>query len=253
MQKRKEDLDKLSRFRESSDSSLSQAKRHEKELSFMADNSNRQLVYPRIGTYPDCQRPEPVHNEINVWQHVLNVIYQEALPRELTEDVLEVQSLPLQLLTSTVMHVTAELLFIRSVEYPDEDLITLLSTYGELKSNRVHRLRFSEEGYDHIENGVRVVEFLRIDHDISKRVSLGGLDIGFKYSGQPVTCHGCHSLEHVVKNCPSRRRNPVQGRDRSSPENGDENTMEVQTTPPSESTLTFTMNMICLIMSLAVF
>ncbi len=135
---------------------------------------------------------------------------------------------PLRLLGRNSIHVS---IFV-SVEYPDEDLITLLSTYGELKSNRVHRLRFSEEGYDHIENGVRVVEFLRIDHDISKRVSLGGLDIGFKYSGQPVTCHGCHSLEHVVKNCPSRRRNPVQGRDRSSPENGDENTMEVQTTPP---------------------
>ncbi|XP_078372353.1 uncharacterized protein LOC144656016 [Oculina patagonica] len=96
MQKRKEDLDKLSRFRESLDSSLGQSKRHEKELSFMADNSIRQLVYPRIGEYADRQRPEPVHNEINAWQHLLNVIYQEALRRGLTEDFLEVLSLPLQ-------------------------------------------------------------------------------------------------------------------------------------------------------------
>ncbi|KAL9989385.1 hypothetical protein ACROYT_G003929 [Oculina patagonica] len=122
-----------------------------------------------------------------------------------------------------------------SVEYPDKDLVTLLSTYRELKSHRVRHLRFSEEGYKHIENSVRVVEFLRIDRDIPKRVSLGGLDIGFKYSGQPVTCHRCHSLEHMVKNCPFTRRNPVPGSDRSVPET-DENSMEVQTTPPPEST-----------------
>ncbi len=66
--------------------SLSQAKRPEKELSFMADNSIRQLVNPRIGEYADCQRPEAVHNETNAWQHLLNVFYQEALRRELTED-----------------------------------------------------------------------------------------------------------------------------------------------------------------------
>ncbi len=66
----------------------------------MEDNSIRQLVYPRIGEYADCQTPEPVHDEINVWQHVLNVIYQEALPRKLTEDVLEVLSSPLQVINN---------------------------------------------------------------------------------------------------------------------------------------------------------
>ena len=62
----------------------------------MTENGIRQIVYPRIGEYADCQRPEPVHNEINAWQHILNVIYQEALRRGLVETFLEVLSLPLQ-------------------------------------------------------------------------------------------------------------------------------------------------------------
>ena len=39
---------------------------------------------------------EPVHNEINAWQHLLNVMYQEALRRGLIETFLEILSLPLQ-------------------------------------------------------------------------------------------------------------------------------------------------------------
>lgn len=49
-----------------------------------------------------------------------------------------------------------------SVEYPDEDLLTLLSTFGELKSRTVRHLFFSEEGFTHIENGICVVEFNKI-------------------------------------------------------------------------------------------
>ena len=79
MEKRMEDLPKLEKFRSSLNSSLSQAQSHKKELSFMAENGIRQIVYLRIGEYADRQRPEPVHNEINAWQHILNVIYQEAL------------------------------------------------------------------------------------------------------------------------------------------------------------------------------
>ena len=96
MQRRKEDFDKLTRFRRSLPASLSQAKLHEKELSFMADNGIRQVVYPRIGEFADRQRPEPVRNEINAWQHVLNVMYQEALRRGLIETSLEILSLTLQ-------------------------------------------------------------------------------------------------------------------------------------------------------------
>ena len=109
---------------------------------------------------------------------------------------------PLRLLGQRSIHVSV---FV-SVEFPDEDLLNLLATYGELKSKSVRRLFFIEEGFTHIENGIRVVQFNKIDRDIPKRVVLGGLEIGFKYSGQPVTCHRCHSTEHVVKNCPKRRQ-----------------------------------------------
>lgn len=67
--------------------------------------------------------------------------------------------LSLRLLGHKSIHVS---IFV-SVEFPDEDLITLLNAYGELKSRHVRHLHFAEEGYQHIENGVRVVEFLQID------------------------------------------------------------------------------------------
>ena len=44
----------------------------------MADNGLRQLGPPRINLFADCQRPEPLHLEINNWEHVLNV-YQTML------------------------------------------------------------------------------------------------------------------------------------------------------------------------------
>ena len=37
-----------------------------------------------------------MHNEINAWQHILNVLYREALRRGLIEKFLEILSLPLQ-------------------------------------------------------------------------------------------------------------------------------------------------------------
>ena len=95
-----------------------------------------------------------------------------------------------------------------SVEFPDEDLLNLFTTYGELKSRSACHLFFTEEGLTHIENGIRVVQFNRIDRNIPRRVVLGGLEIGFKYSGQLVTCHRCHSTDHVVKNCPKRCQQP---------------------------------------------
>ena len=52
------------------------------------------------------------------------------------------------------------------------------------------------------------MHFNKIDRDISKRVVLGGLEIGFKYSGLPETCHRCQSTEYMVKNCPKRRQPP---------------------------------------------
>ena len=120
---------------------------------------------------------------------------------------------PLRLLGQRSIHVSV---FV-SVEFPDADLLNLLATYGEIKSKTVRHLCFSEPGFTHIENGVRVVEFTCIDRDIPKRLVIAGLEIGFKYSGQPVTCHRCHSTDHVVKNCPKRRRPILGGGDENNP------------------------------------
>lgn len=130
MEKRKADLLKLNQYRDSLSKSLSQAKKHEKELSFMAENGIRQVVYPRIGEFADRQRPEPVHSEINAWQHLLNVIYREALQRDLIEDFLEVLSSPLQVQDSPRERKTAS---------------SILSSYPEGAGDRVRQSELVRE------------------------------------------------------------------------------------------------------------
>ena len=114
---------------------------------------------------------------------------------------------PLRLLGAKSIHVS---IFV-SVEFPDENLLALLEQYGELKSRNLRRLHFQEEGFTHIERGVRVAEFVKINCDIPKKIVLAGIEVGFKYSGQPATCYRCQSTEHVVKDCPKRRRPPPHG------------------------------------------
>ncbi|KAK3746846.1 hypothetical protein QZH41_000036 [Actinostola sp. cb2023] len=92
--KRKKDLDKLDNFRKSLSSSLNDKQRHTKELEFMRDNGLRQCGPSRIRDFANRQRPEPVHNEINVWQHLLNLIYKESLMRNVVDKFLEVLSAP---------------------------------------------------------------------------------------------------------------------------------------------------------------
>ena len=52
---------------------------HAKKLSFMAENGIRQLGKPRIGIFSDRVKPDPLHCEINAWQHLLDLIHSEAL------------------------------------------------------------------------------------------------------------------------------------------------------------------------------
>ena len=85
MEKRREYLKKLQTFKASLGSSLSHVKRHDRQLVFMAENGIRQMVYPRIGEYADCRRPEPGLNKINARQHLLNCIYQQALRGDIVE------------------------------------------------------------------------------------------------------------------------------------------------------------------------
>jgi len=91
------------------------------------------------------------------------------------------------------------------VKFPDEELLNLLATYGHLKTCHLRRLHFPDEGFHHIENGVRVAEFSKIHFAILKRIALAGIKISFKYSGQPATCYRCQSTEDMVKNCPKKK------------------------------------------------
>jgi hypothetical protein len=60
----------------------------------MAQNGIRQVGAPRVGIFADRFRPEPVHNEINAWQHMLNLLYKEALRRGVVESFLSTLSKP---------------------------------------------------------------------------------------------------------------------------------------------------------------
>ena len=93
-EKRQEDLKKLSTFEKSLPAHLNPSKHHSKVLEFMAVNGLRPLGEPRIGEFANRQRPEPVHNEINAWQHILNLIYKEALQRNVIDLFLEILSSP---------------------------------------------------------------------------------------------------------------------------------------------------------------
>ena len=50
---------------------LTQPRATTKTLGFMSNNGFRQFKEPRIGEFANLQKPEPVHNEINAWQHIL--------------------------------------------------------------------------------------------------------------------------------------------------------------------------------------
>ena len=47
----------------------------------MAENGIRQLGLPRIGHFADKLRPEPMHCEVNAWQHYIDLLYLEAVRR----------------------------------------------------------------------------------------------------------------------------------------------------------------------------
>ena len=62
-------------------SDLSDDRRHDRLLEYLADTGIRQLGPPRIAMYAERLRPEPLHLEINNWIHLLYVIYIEAIRR----------------------------------------------------------------------------------------------------------------------------------------------------------------------------
>ena len=108
---------------------------------------------------------------------------------------------PLKLLGAKTIHVSV---FV-AVEFPDQEIVKFLKQYGQLKSENLRRLCYTEEGFRNIERGIRVAEFTSLDRDLPRKVVTQGLEIFFKYTGQPITCYRCGSTEHVVKNCPKQR------------------------------------------------
>ena len=90
MQSRNDDLEKLSKFCSTLKPQSSKEVNHKKKLNFMANNGLRQLGEPRIGLYCDRQRPEPMHLEINNWEHVLNLIYRESMTRGATNKMIKI-------------------------------------------------------------------------------------------------------------------------------------------------------------------
>ena len=122
---------------------------------------------------------------------------------------------PLKLLGARTIHV---LVFV-AVEYPDQEVVNFLKQYGQLKSENLHHLFYTEEGFTNIEHGIRVAEFTSLDRDLPQKVVTQGLEIFFKYTGQPITCYRCGLTEHAVKNCPRQRSrfSHIRGEDRVLP------------------------------------
>ena len=108
---------------------------------------------------------------------------------------------PLRLLGEKPIHVSC---FV-PVEFPDNVMVDLLKQYGELKTENLRRLYF-QEGFSHIERGICVVEFIKINRDLPRRIVTQGVEINFKYTGQPITCYRCNSTKHIVRNCDKQRR-----------------------------------------------
>ena len=87
---RERDLNVLNEYRlQLNTQNLSPDNYHRKELLFMADNGLRQIGNPRIGMYANLQRPEPLHLEVNNWEHILYVIYMEAVQKNQIDEFLK--------------------------------------------------------------------------------------------------------------------------------------------------------------------
>ncbi|CAB3989988.1 Hypothetical predicted protein [Paramuricea clavata] len=74
--------------------SLTASTLHTKKLAFMAEHGIRQLGSPRIGLFADRVKPDPLHCEINAWQHVLDLIYSESVRRCAFDKFIQTLSAP---------------------------------------------------------------------------------------------------------------------------------------------------------------
>jgi len=95
MEMRIASTEKLDHFMASLPSAMSEKSRNTKKLQYMAENGIRQLGLPRIGQFADRLRPEPMHCEINAWQHYIDLLYLEAVHRSKFDTFVSVLGAPL--------------------------------------------------------------------------------------------------------------------------------------------------------------
>ena len=50
-----------------------------------------------------------------------------------------------------------------------------------------------------------MAEFVKINRDLPRRIVTQGVEINFKYTGQPLTCYRCNSTKHVFRNWNKQR------------------------------------------------
>ena len=93
-------------------------------------------------------------------------------------------------------------------EYPDEYLIELLKQYGTFNESKIRHLHLKEPGFQHIENGIRVIQFTELHHDLPNTLVYHNTPMGFRYTSQPKVCFKCASPDHMVHDCP-QKLNPI--------------------------------------------
>ena len=77
-----------------------------------------------------------------------------------------------------------------------------------------------------------MVAFSKLNKPIPVRLSHKGMSIGFKYTGQPRSCPGCSSFEHLVSECPYRKAKSTETQNRS--QNRREQAMETSVNAQSK-------------------
>ena len=95
MAKRISLIGKVSKFISSLPPNISEQSKNSRKLQFMAENGIRQLGHPRIGVFADRLRLEPMHCEINAWQHYLDLLYLESIHRHKFEAFISVLGAPI--------------------------------------------------------------------------------------------------------------------------------------------------------------
>ena len=94
---REKHLSMVNNYLASLPKSLTASTLHSKKLAFMAEHGIRQLGSPRIGLFADRVKPDPLHCEINAWQHMLDLIYSESVRRCAFDKFIQTLSAPVGL------------------------------------------------------------------------------------------------------------------------------------------------------------